>query len=64
MTKSESRTAILMKILNYLNRNYSNEYTTIDFKLDAIARELFHQNSKPLGKPPYRDMVDNLENQD
>ena len=64
MTKAENRTAILMKVLNYLNENFSNEYTTVDFKLDTIARELFHQNSKPMGKPPYRDMIDNLDNQD
>lgn len=61
MTKSEKRTAIVMKILNYLNENYKNEYTTIDFRLDTIARELFHLNSKTAGKPPYEDMLDSLE---
>ena len=59
--KSENRTAIMMKILNYLNENYKNEYTTVDFRLDTIARELFHQNSKPAGKSPYEDMLDSLE---
>lgn len=60
MTKAEYRTIILTKILNYLNSLYSNEYTTFDFKFDTIARELFHQDNKPAGKPPYEDIVANL----
>ncbi len=50
-----------MKILNYLNENFNNEYTTVDSKLDTIARKLFHQSSKPLGKSLYEDMLDNLK---
>ena len=64
MTKSQKRTAIVMKILNYLNENYFNKYTTVDSKLDTIARELFHQSSKPPGQSPYEDMLDNLKDYD
>ncbi len=53
-----------MKILNYLNKNYFNEYTTVDSKLDTIARELFHQSSKPAGRPLYEDMLKNLKDHD
>ena len=64
MTKLQKRTVIVMKVLNYLNENFDNEYTTVDSKLDTIARELFHQNSKPLGQSPYEDLLDNLNNYD
>ena len=64
MTKSEKRTVIVIKVLNYLNENFNNEYTTVDSKLDTIARELFHQSSKPLGRSPYEDLLDNLKDYD
>ena len=64
MTKSQKRTVIVMKVLNYLNENYFNEYTTVDSKLDTIARELFHQSSKPAGRPLYEDMLENLKDHD
>ena len=64
MTKLQKRTAIVMKVLNYLNENYSNEYNTVDSKLDTIARELFHQDKKPPGRSPYEDLLDNLKDYD
>ncbi len=54
------RTIILNAILQTLDSNYPNEFSSDDFSLDYMYRRLKDLPPRSLGKEPYYDITSDL----